>query len=125
VQLQHPHRDVRDVGHHVIIAQERAQGTEHVGRLRVARLHHVVEGALGRIVPMPGVLERLDLRLAGLAGRRTKQDVVGRVRIEWRIQIDEVHALVANALAQHVEIVAVIEVIRHARPLPPAAFYPP
>jgi len=39
---------------------------------------------------MPGVLERLDLRVRLLAGRRAKQDVVVGLAVERRIEIDEI-----------------------------------
>ena len=44
-----------------------AQGSQ--PRIRMAAGQHVVEGALGGLVPVPGVLERLDLRPRLLEGR--------------------------------------------------------
>ena len=70
----------------------------------------------GRVVPVPGILERLDLRVAVVAFGRFEQDVVVGVRIERRIEIDQVHALVLYVIAQDVEIVAVIERVGHAAP---------
>ena len=58
--------------------------------------------------PGRGVGEGVELRLAGFAGRFAEQDVVIRVGIERRIEINQVNALVGKflAVAQPAEIVA-------------------
>jgi hypothetical protein len=63
--------------------------------------------------PIPGVGEGVELRLAGLAGRLAEQDVVIRIGIERRVEIDEVNAGVGKKLrvAQPVEIVAEQEAV--------------
>ena len=70
----------------------------------------------GRVVPVPGILERLDLRVAVVAFGRFEQDVVVGVRIERRVEVDQVHAFGAHVIAQDVEIVAVIERVGRASP---------
>ena len=68
------------------------------------------------VVPVPGILERLDLRVAVVAFGRFEQDVVVGVRIERRVEVDQVHAFGAHVIAQDVEIVAVIERVGRASP---------
>lgn len=52
-------------------------------------------------------------------GQREEQHAVVGVQVERRVDIDEIDALRRDALAQHVEVVAVVERVdpRHARPL--------
>jgi hypothetical protein len=64
---------------------------------------------LGGISPVPGVLERLDLRVRLLAGRRAEQDVVVGLAVERRIEIDQINRLVLDVLAQDFEIVALVQ----------------
>ena len=99
-------RRAREVSHHVIIAEEvahRAQQREGVG---VSAAHHFVEGALRAFVPVPGVLERLDLAFAAVPLGTLEQDVVIGVRIERRVEIDQIYALAGDMFAQDVQIVA-------------------
>src|ERR1043165_1497855 len=58
---------------------------------------------------MPGVFERSDLRVRLVASRRAKEHVVIGFGIERWIEIDEIDCLVANVVAQNLEIVAEIE----------------
>ncbi len=57
----------------------------------------------------------LDLGLALLPPARTKQDVVGRVRVERWIEIDQVNALGRDAVAEGLEVAAVVERLRSRR----------
>jgi hypothetical protein len=65
------------------------------------------------VVPVPGVLEGLDLRVGAVAGLRLEQDVVIGVRVERRVEVDEVDALARDMLAENIEIVAVKQLVRH------------
>ena len=58
---------------------------------------------------LPGILERLDLRGGLRSVLLSKEDVVRRVRVEGRIEIDEIHRLVWDVPAEHVQVVAVVE----------------
>jgi hypothetical protein len=76
---------------------------------------------------LPGIVERFDAGVRASTGRRAKQHVVAGVRIERRIEIDQVHARIGDVLAQNFEIVAVVERVRHstpkrAKPLIPGSF---
>jgi hypothetical protein len=70
-----------------------------------------IKFALGLLVPMPGVLEGFNLRLAVVAARRFEEQVVVALGIERRVEIDEVNGCVRNVLAEDLEIVAVIELV--------------
>ena len=63
-----------------------------------------------------GVLERLDLRIAAAAGLELEQHVVIGVRVERRIEVDQIDAVARDVIAQDIEIVA-IEKLVHAHPL--------
>jgi len=117
-RLQHAMQFDQPHGHHVVFAERRAHRFQHDCRVGMAAGQHFVKGALRGFVPMLGVVERLDLRLRLRAARRFEQHVVGGVRIEWRIEIDEIDALAGDAGAQHVEIVAVVELVGHAPTAP-------
>src|ERR1700674_3689243 len=69
---------------------------------------------------MPCVLEGNELGVRIAAGLVFEYDVVCTVRVERRVQIDEVHRLVRYVPAKNVEVIAVVEEIRlqHRRSLP-------
>ena len=113
MQFQQAHRHHGEIGHHVVLFQKGANGAQHFGGFSVAAVHDFVKGLFAMRGPVPGVLERLDLRLRLLAGRRLEQHVIGRVGIERRVEIDQIDALAANLLAQNFEIVTVIEPVGH------------
>src|SRR6266513_1070765 len=59
---------------------------------------------------VPGVLEGFDLRLAGVALGGLEEEVVVPLGIKGRVEVDEVHGLGGEAVAQDLEVVAVVEV---------------
>jgi hypothetical protein len=68
----------------------------------------------GRLIPRPRVLEGVNLRrrLGTVLG---EQDVVAGVRVEGRIEVDEIDALVLDVPPQDVEVVGLVEeVLVHA-----------
>jgi hypothetical protein len=86
-------------------------------------VEQVVELALGLLVPVPGVLEGFDLRFANGSGTATvalgglEEEVVVALRVEGRVEGDEIDRLGGEAVAQDVEglkgsaTLAVVEVI--------------
>ena len=64
-------------------------------------------------IPVPRILESLDLGLGLLTGRSLKQDVIGGVRIERRVEINQVNRFIRDALPEHGEIVTVIKSVAH------------
>ena len=83
----------REVGHHVVLAEELAHGLEQLGQLVGAVGDDLLVGALGVEGPVPGVVEGGDLRRRILAGALLEQHVVGGVGVEGRVEIDEVDGL--------------------------------
>ena len=81
----------------------------------VAIPHHIAKRRLGTVIPVPGVVKRLDLRRRFRPGWPLEQHIIGRVGIERRVEIDQVNGCVPDAVAQHVQVVAVIQMI-HTRP---------
>lgn len=99
--------------HHRGVFQEGMQRLHHFhdGGVR-AGVHKLGVGLRG-VRPVPGIREGVELRLAGLAGRLAEQDVVIRIGIERRVEIDEVNAGVGKKLrvAHPIEIVAEQETV--------------
>lgn len=104
-----------EIGHHVVLAEEAAHGPEQLGRAGPAGAHHLVEGVLRLVVPVPRILERLDLRVGAVPGLRLEQNVVVGVRVERRVEVDEIDALVRDAVVQDLQIVAVVKLV-HEHP---------
>src|SRR2546428_2163305 len=95
----------------------------------VERFHQLDDGDISAVVdesvisfsgvrPAPGVGESVELRLTYLAARFPKQDIVVGVRVEWRIQINEINTRIRKfpAVRQPLQVVAKIEPI-HRVPL--------
>ena len=104
-----------EVGHHVVLAEKGAERLDHLRQSGVRAVDDLVKLALGLLVPVPGVLERLDLCLAALALGRFEEEIVVALGIERRIQVDEINGFVRNVLAQNLEIVAVIKLVHPPR----------
>ena len=58
---------------------------------------------------MGGGLGRGCDGLAFLPFRRAKQDIIGSIRVERRIEIYQVNALGRDAIAENLEVIAVVE----------------
>ena len=78
----------------------------------VQPVHHLIEGALRLVAPMPSVLERLNLRVRMLSARTLEKHVVGGLAVKWRIEVDEVNALIIYDVPQGGQVVAVIELVQ-------------
>ena len=108
MQFHQTRRHHRQIRHHRGIFQELVQRLHHFhdGGVR-AGVHKLGVGLRG-VRPVPGVREGVELRLAGLAGSLAEQDVVIRIGIERRVEINQVNARVRKNLrvAQPLEIVA-------------------
>ena len=61
------------------------------------------------LVPVPRILKRLDLRGSLSAIPLREQDVIAGVRIERRVEVDEINRLVGDVPPEHVEVVADID----------------
>ena len=102
VQLDHALRHHREIRHHVVLAEEGAQGSEQVTDFTSLFSDNFMVGKFGFQAPAPGVVEGGDLRGGLFAAALSEQDIVGCVGVEGRVQVDEVHALVGNVLTQDV-----------------------
>ena len=100
----------RQIGHHVAVAEECAEGAHGVGDA-AALLDDFLVGALGVYVPLPGVLEGHDLGAGAGAVLFGEEHVVVLAAVEGRVEVDEVDGFVLDVLAQDFEVVAVIELI--------------
>lgn len=99
-----------EIGHHVGVAEEGAEGAHGVGDASAA-LDNFFVGALGVQVPFPSVFEGHDLRGGAGAVALGEEDVVVLTAVEGRVEVDEVDRFVPDVLAQDDEIVAVIEFV--------------
>ncbi len=117
VHLEHADRHHDEVGQHVVLAEEGPHGPDHLRGVGVAAGQDLVECLLGVGVPMPSVLESLDLGRGLLTRRRTEEHVVIRVGVEGWVEIDEVDAFVWNVRPHDLEVVAVVKVAPRQRQL--------
>ena len=116
VQFNQPHCHHGQISHHVILAQKTAHGAQHISGVGIARLHHLIKGKLGHIIPMPCVFKSFDLRLALLATRGFEQYIIIGVRIELRIKLNQINAFILDVFAQHIQIIAIVKRIDHLNP---------
>ena len=58
---------------------------------------------------MPGVLEGDELGVALAAGLVFEDDVVVPIRVEWRIEVNEINRLIRDVSAEDFQVVAVVE----------------
>ena len=110
MQLDQARGHHRQIGHHVGVAEESAEGAHGVGDAPAA-LHDLFIRGLGVEVPLPRVLEGHDLRGGFGFVVLFEEHVVVLAAVEGRIEIDEVNRLVLDVLAQDGQVVAVIEAV--------------
>jgi hypothetical protein len=101
-----------EIGHQVAGTHKLPEGLHHVFEFERIRAHHyLVECLLTFFAPEPGVFKGLNLRTGEFAGLVGENDIVGALRIEGRVEIDQVDGLILDVFAQDFEIVAVIECV--------------
>jgi len=66
-------------------------------------------GGFGSGTPMPSVLKREQLRVALPARLILENDVVVAIRVEGRVEVDEVDAGVGDVATEDLEVVAVVQ----------------
>lgn len=86
-------------------------GLRRIGRDRCASGDQFGVLLLGLLRPVPGVIERFELRLRIVARLVLEQDVVRPVRVEWWVQVHEIDRLARHVLAENVKVVAVEQLI--------------
>ncbi len=103
-----------EIGRHVVAPEKGDEGVHHLRHVGVRLVGEGGEFGLGLVRPVPGVLEGFDLRLAGVALGGLEEEVVVALGIKGRVEVDEVHGFGGDAVAQDVEVVAVVEVVHPA-----------
>ena len=91
-------------------------------RVDLDRFKETITG-LGSIGPAPRIGESVELRLAYLSARLAKEDIVIGVRVEWRIEIDQIDTRVGKffPLGKPFQIVAEIQAVHRFTFLPDIA----
>ena len=80
----------------------------------VCQVREHSEGAHGLVVPLPGVLEGVNLGARLGAVFFGEEDVVVLAGVEGRVEIDEVNRLVADVEPEDFEVVAIVELVLFA-----------
>src|ERR1035437_8057488 len=108
-EFQDSRRHHGQVRHYVVLLKERPHSPQHLGCIAIPAGHDTVESEFRLISPVPGVLKRLNLSAGLFASRALEKDVVRRLAVEGRVEVDEIYALIVNAAPQDREIVAVVD----------------
>ena len=111
-QFNHPLGHHGEVGHHVVLAQEGAHCGQQFAGLGRPGGDYVAVSQLRVPAPAPGVVKGGDLRRRGVAAAFPEQHIVGGVRVEGRVQVNQVNAGVGDLFPQYGEVVAVVEPVR-------------
>ncbi len=99
-----------EVGHHVGVEEEGFEGAHGVGDAS-ALLDDLLVGAHGVSVPLPCVLEGVDLRTGLGAVFFGEEDVVVLAGVEGRIEVDEIDRLVFDVALENFEVIAVVKLV--------------
>jgi hypothetical protein len=79
--------------------------------VRIRLVEQFVKLRFGLLAPVPRVVKRTDLRLALVTLRRLEQQIVFALGIERRVQVHQVDRFGGNGIPEHVQVVAVVEVV--------------
>ena len=107
-ELDEAREHYREIGHHVVWPEDFHEGAHDAAEL-VGAFFEVVVGGAALVVPLPCVLECLNLRGGGGAVLFLKEGVVILRAVEGRIEIDEIDRLIGEVAPKDVEIVALVE----------------
>jgi hypothetical protein len=99
-----------EIGHHIGAVEVGLEGAEGVGHAATL-LDDLFQSALRFDVPLPGVLEGVNLGAGLGAVLLGEEDVVVLAGVEGRVKIDEVHRLVLYVALEDFEVIAVIELV--------------
>ena len=93
--------------------QKTVKGFHHLDHRDVRAVVDELVISFSGVGPAPGVGEGVKLRLAHLAAWLAEQDVIIRVRVKWRIEIDKIDTRIGELapVAQPFQIVAEIQTI--------------
>ena len=110
MKLHRPWGHHGEIGHHVGAAEECAEGAQGIGDA-AALLDDLLVGALGVDVPLPCVLEGVNLGAGLRAVFLGEEDIVVLAGVEGRVEIDEIDRLVLHITLEDFKIVTVIELV--------------
>src|SRR5579863_119920 len=105
------------IGHHLVTADKVMESFNHLCHVIGCLCDQFLKCVLSGLIPMPGVLEGGDLGFAIGAALIFEEDIVIAIRVERRVQIDQVYALGGDVFTQDVEIVSIVECV-HGDGLP-------
>ena len=99
-----------EVGHHVGVEEEGFEGAEGVGDSSALLDDHFV-GALGIEVPLPCVLEGVNLGAGLGAVFLCEENVVVLSGVEGRVEVDKIDGFVFDVALEDFVVVAVVELV--------------
>src|SRR2546428_14181278 len=97
---------------HVIVSDESPKGLHGLGDWS-SFLYDFCIRPRRALVPSPSISKRFDLcrRLSAISF--SKENVVVLIALEWWVEIDEVNSFIANMSSKNVQVVSVVEQVRH------------
>ncbi len=107
MQFHKSRRHHHQIRHHLVRANELTQRANHRGYALGRILHQIFVRMLRAFAPVPRVVKCFNLRVRFRAALVLEQHVVRTIRVERRIEIDQVNAFIRDMLAQDGQIVAV------------------
>ena len=63
--------------------------------------------------PLPGILERHDLRRARVSLQLFEYKVVVKRGVERRVQVDQIHGFICHLLPEHIQVIPIVESVLH------------
>ena len=101
VELKQAVRHHGEVRHHVVLAEELAQGLHHLGNIGVALVYYLGELFFGLVAPVPAVVKGRYLRVRLVPFRRLEEQVVVPLAVKGRVEVYQVDGLVLYAFPEN------------------------
>jgi hypothetical protein len=99
-----------EVGEHIAVAEERSECLESQRHI-ASRFHGFGIGCGCRLIPMPGILKRLNLSGRWSTFPSPEENVVVLIRVKRRIEVYKIHRRRGDMPSEHVQVVPVIELV--------------
>lgn len=110
-QTRGHHGEIRQ---HIVSPKEPLKGQQNI-RHASACFDRLGELPRSALIPSPGILEHLNLRRRLCSIFRGEKNVVVGIRVEWWIEVDEIHAGILDVPPEHIEVVAIVESVANGR----------
>src|SRR6266571_4598095 len=113
MEFDESRRHHREISHHWRMLQKAVKGSHHLDDGDIRTIVDKLMVRLSGIGPAPCIGEGVELRLAHRAARFAEENVVIRVRVKWRIEINKIDTRIRELapVAQPLQIVAEIQPI--------------